>query len=230
MRKGDMRVICGIVMLAVLLGLTIPSQAQSYTVWGQVFDEDGITPVDGANVTVTDINTGDSISTTTAGGGYYQVVFSPPATDPVSIGDTLQISAIYDGKINITTVSATGSPQKVDLILVMILPHVDISTDKFIYYPGDTMNITINISNPTDKTIIFKRFIGIPQYRYWKLVEEKEIAAGTSTIMHRKLSIKKWGDVPFGAVWYVHLKDPNTKEVLSADSTCWAFSPKTKNT
>ena len=42
MRKGDMRVIWGIVMLAVLLGLTIPSQAQSYTVWGQVFDEDGI--------------------------------------------------------------------------------------------------------------------------------------------------------------------------------------------
>ena len=97
MRKGDMRVIWGIVMLAVLLGLTIPSQAQSYAVWGQVFDEDGITPVDGANVTVTDINTGDSISTTTAGGGYYQVVFGPPATKPVNIGDTPILTGLVAG-------------------------------------------------------------------------------------------------------------------------------------
>ena len=151
MRKGDMRVICGIVMLAVLLGLTIPSQAQSYTVWGQVFDEDGITPVDGANVTVTDINTGDSISTTTAGGGYYQVVFGPPATDPVSIGDTLRIEASYNNKMNTTTVSATGSPQKVDLILRFVdtippvINYVIVSPSEV--SPGEPVHVIVNATD-----------------------------------------------------------------------------------
>ena len=111
-------IVSAVLFVVLFLGMIAAAQAQPYTVWGRVFDEDGITPVDGANVTVTDINTGESLSTTTAGGGYYQVVFGPPATTyRVSIGDTLRIEASYNNKMNTTTVSATGSPQKVDIVL-----------------------------------------------------------------------------------------------------------------
>ena len=108
-----------VVVLAILFFTGImPAQAQTYQVWGQVFSTDGVTSVDDANVTVTDLNTGDSLSDITKGGGYYQTIFGPPSTDhPITIGDILQINATYGSLANITTVTATGSPQQVDLIL-----------------------------------------------------------------------------------------------------------------
>ena len=117
MKKGLIGIAVGIVVVMAVFGLIAPVQAQTYTVWGQVFDTDGVTPVDGVNVTVTDLDTTDSLSAVTAGGGWYQTVFGPPSTDPVNIGDTLQIVATYGTLTNTTTVTATGSPQQVNLIL-----------------------------------------------------------------------------------------------------------------
>ncbi len=67
------------VAFAVLFGLIAPAQA-TYTIYGQVFDTDETTPVVGADVNVTDLNTGDSLSTPTIEGGGYQVVFGFPGT------------------------------------------------------------------------------------------------------------------------------------------------------
>jgi len=106
-----------LVVFLVLLGLIIPAQA-TYTVWGQVVDTDGTTALNGVDVTVTDLNTSDSISTTTAGGGYYQVIFGPPGTpNEVKVGDPLHFNATYGSKKNTTIVTATGSGQVVNLIL-----------------------------------------------------------------------------------------------------------------
>ena len=117
MKKGLISIATSVVVIAVILGLIVPVQAQTYTVWGQVFDTDGITPVDGVTVTVTDLDTTDSLQYVTAGGGYYQTVFGPPATNATNIGDTLQIVATFGALANTTTVTATGSPQQVNLIL-----------------------------------------------------------------------------------------------------------------
>jgi len=112
-----------IVVFAALLGLMTSVQSQPvqpYTVQGYVYDTDGVTPVDGVNVIVTELNTSDSVSSTTAWGGFYYVTFGWPQTGPVYIGDQLQIFATYDGgnKTNTTIVTVTGtSPQIVDLIL-----------------------------------------------------------------------------------------------------------------
>ena len=120
MKKRLIGIVASMVVFIAVFGLIAiaPVQAQTYTVWGQVFDTDGVTPVDGVDVTVTDLDTADSLPYVTTGGGWYQAVFGPPGTAyPVNIGDTLQISATYGNLINTTTVTATGTPQQVDLIL-----------------------------------------------------------------------------------------------------------------
>ena len=117
MKKRLISIATSAVVIAVIFGLIAPVQAQTYTVWGQVFDTDGVTPVDGANVIVTNLDTTDSLSAVTAGGGYYQTVFGPPATAPVTVGDTLRIDATYGALSATKTVTATGSPQQEDLTL-----------------------------------------------------------------------------------------------------------------
>ena len=119
MKKGQISIAISIVVFAALFGMIAPVQAGMYTVQGYVYDTDGVTAVDGVDVTVTDITTGDSLSDTTKYGvGFYSVVFGWPATADVTAGDTLEIVATYGTLTNTTTVTATGvSPQIVDLIL-----------------------------------------------------------------------------------------------------------------
>jgi len=129
MEKRLKSIAVSIVIFAVLFGLMAPVQAQepyvhpTYTVVGFVYDIDGKTPVDGVDVTVTDIDTGDSLSYTTIGGGYYAVVLGPMGTpSPVTEGDEIEIFATYDSgnKTNTTIITAGGeedSPRFVELIL-----------------------------------------------------------------------------------------------------------------
>ena len=160
MKKGLVGIAVGIVVVMAVFGLIAPVQAQTYTVWGQVFDTDGVTPVDGVNVTVTDLDTTDSLSAVTAGGGWYQTVFGPPSTDyPVNLGDTLQISATYENLTNTTTVTATGTPQQVDLVLrekalpplIQFIPPTpannSINTTGYI-------NIRVNVTDPDDEVSV----------------------------------------------------------------------------
>ena len=112
-----------IVVFALLSGMIAPVQAISvpFTIYGQVFDTDGTTPVDGVNVTVTNLETGSSAEpTVTASGGRYADNLGnlrPNSTH--SEGDRIQIFADNGvGKTNTTVVSrAVTSPQQVDLIL-----------------------------------------------------------------------------------------------------------------
>ncbi len=116
MKNRLISIAMSIVVFAVLFGMMAPVQAQPYTVQGYVYDTAGVTLVDGVNVTITNLNTSDSLSDTTEYGGFYSVVFGWPAT-PVTIGNILQINATYPCMTNTTTVTATVSPQTVNLIL-----------------------------------------------------------------------------------------------------------------
>ena len=101
-----------------------PVQARCvpFTIYWQVFDTDGTTPVDGVNVTVTNLETGSSEEpTVTASGGYYadNLGHLKPNCSHRE-GDRIQIFADdgKTGKTNTTVVPrAATSPQLVDLIL-----------------------------------------------------------------------------------------------------------------
>jgi len=118
-KRLESKIVVGLVIFVILSGLTasIPAQ-QPYVVYGQVFDTDGVTPVDGVNVTVTCIETTVSRSYITSNGGWYSVDLGDPDLGSPSPGDTIRIFAdAGDGRTNTTEVTAIGTPQRVDLIL-----------------------------------------------------------------------------------------------------------------
>ena len=49
-------------------------------------------------------------------------------------------------------------------------PTISITTDNAIYHPGDTIIVTINLTNPLNTTqeLLFIWFFGIPDEGYWK--------------------------------------------------------------
>ena len=156
MKKRLISIAMGIVVFVALFGLITPVQAQiSYRLSGQVFNTDGVTPVDGVDVTVMDVNTTDSISTTTAGGGWYQTVFGPPATNPVNEGDILQINATYGPCLtNTTTVTATGSPQRLNLTLQAdttppAIQFIDPTPANNSVYTTNYVNVSVNVTDPS---------------------------------------------------------------------------------
>jgi len=113
-----------VVLVAVaLLGLILPVQALGvpFTIYGQVFDSDGTTPVDGVTVMVSNLATGSSVpSTVTASGGWYSVnLGNLKPNEAHAAGDNIEISA-DDGAGNTDTVvipRAASNPQLVNLIL-----------------------------------------------------------------------------------------------------------------
>ena len=86
-----------LVILAVLLGMiaSVQSQGVPFTIYGQVFDTDGTTPVDGVTVNVTNLDTGSSVPlVVTASGGWYSVNLGNLQPNPAhSAGSNIQVAA-----------------------------------------------------------------------------------------------------------------------------------------
>jgi hypothetical protein len=101
-------------------------------------------------------------------------------------------------------------------------PTVSISTDSFEYSPGDTMTITIDITNPTEESVMFQWYWGVPLFSVWLPVMSVPIPAGYDDTVDLSFTIPNWGLTPFGNVFYVHLLDAGG-EVLDADCACWAY-------
>ena len=104
------------------------------------------------------------------------------------------------------------------------IPSVSISTDKTTYTTGDTMTVTINISNPTEDSVMFQWYWGVPQYSIWRSVKSATIPAGYANTLNFSFTIPNWGSTPFGNVFYVQLLDESS-EVLDAEVAWWAYSP-----
>ena len=103
-------------------------------------------------------------------------------------------------------------------------PEVRVSTDKAEYFPGDTMNININISNPTDNNVLFELYLIIPQ-KINSLVYNKSIPPGYKCEVTKQIKCNWSVRRPFGAIWYAHLIDSRSGKVLSQDAACWTFTP-----
>ena len=130
--KGKMEkrwVSMAVVVFALLFGMIAPVQAIGvpFTIYGQVFENDGTTPVDGVYVTVTNIETGSSAepAVTASGGHYVENLGNLRPNSSHNVGDRIQIFADdgETGKTNTTVVSRAGtSPQQVDLTLQASTP------------------------------------------------------------------------------------------------------------
>ena len=118
----------------------------------------------------------------------------------------------------------------VEWLLAEEKPSVSISTDKFKYCPCDNMTVTIDISNPTDDPVIFKWYLGIPTFGYWRQIYRVTLPASFNKTFEVPFHIGEWGKTPFSAVWYVDLQDPETGQELDADCACWSYCPKCGNT
>lgn len=104
-------------------------------------------------------------------------------------------------------------------------PSVSISSDKARYSPGDTMTITLNITNPTRNPVILEWYIGVPHSNKWITEAIATIPAGYSKTHTIPIPIGNWGPSPLGLVHYVHILDPTTREVLAQDAAVFAYSP-----
>ena len=104
-------------------------------------------------------------------------------------------------------------------------PTISIETDKFKYCPRNTMNITIDISNPTKSPVTFNWYLGVPTFGYWGQIYSGTLPAGFEYTFERPLHIGAWGEIPFSAVWYVDLQEPETGQELTADCACWSYCP-----
>lgn len=104
-------------------------------------------------------------------------------------------------------------------------PTVSISTDSFQYSPGDLMNVTLNIDNPTANPVTFDWYIGVPHSNTWVTCASAPIPAGYNNIHTILIPVGNWGPSPFGIVHYVHMLDSGTGEVLVQDATTFAYSP-----
>jgi len=147
-----------IVVFAALFGLIAPVQARCipFTIYGQVFDTDGTTPVDGVNVTITNIETGSSEEPTiTALGGYYADNLGHLKPNCLNReGDKIKIFADDGtGKTNTTVVSrAAISPQLVDPILNPAHPNITsfAPPSPVNDYEGVIRTFNITINQPVD--------------------------------------------------------------------------------
>ena len=308
-----------------------------FTMYGQVFDIDGVSPVDGVTVTVTNIETGSSVDpTATANGGWYLVnlgnlkpdyshsegdriqIFAddgagktnttvvlraatspqrvdlilqglapepPVVTNPSANPDTIYANEVDTSRLNVTvtdnvavdmvtvdltsiggpikvmaaiaenvysteTTAAAGTPPgtyylkvnatdidgnyngTVDIILNVETPKpsISISTDKTAYAPGDIMNITLSLKNPTADSIdtYFIWYFGLPDYGYWTpiLVTPLTLPPNFDHSYDILIPIGNWGSVGFNATWYVALLETAAPyEIISWDTADWRYAP-----
>ena len=153
----------------------------------------------------------------------------------IDVGDvtSYQLSGLTNGVkyyVAITAYDTTGDESwysnEVSATPHIIIPPptVSIETDKFEYSPSDTMTITIDITNPTEDSVMFQWYWGVPQYSIWRSVKSAPIPPGYDDTHDFSFTIPNWGSTSFGNVFYVQLLD-GSGEVLDADVTWWAYSP-----
>lgn len=122
------------------------------------------------------------------------------------------------GNINLTWVNDTAKTALPPL-------SVSVSTDQEIYTPGDLMKVTININNPSANSVVFEQYAIVPQKSLTKLIKKMTVPSGNTTTLTTLLTVGNWSSKPFGALWYVHLLNSTSGDILAQDNTMWIYTP-----
>jgi hypothetical protein len=144
----------------------------------------------------------------------------------MTVGETYtgHITVTSNGETTVGTIKVT--PQSIPTPDTVIT----VTTDKFKYCPDDTMRISVNITNPMVGDVLFEwygvkveREEGVPQFSLWIPVNNRTIL-GNRTIKE-DVPIVDAGPEPFEIILSARLVDPETGQVLAADSTCCIYCP-----
>ncbi len=104
-------------------------------------------------------------------------------------------------------------------------PTVRVSTDKPEYSPGDVMNVSLEICNPTEEVETFEWYFGVPQLGIWATLTSTQLPAEFDETFTVPISVGEWGATPFGIVQYVQLLDPESGEILDQDLCLAKYNP-----
>ncbi len=98
------------------------------------------------------------------------------------------------------------------------------------FSPGDTMNLTIRIVNPTATTKNYNLLWYINLKR-WKPVAIVPVTLnpGFDRTYFVPYTVGNWGSSAFGGMWGVALQDPKTKKLVSTDIVSWTYTPSAKS-
>jgi parallel beta-helix repeat protein len=124
----------------------------------------------------------------------------------------------------LTVTDDKAASQSISKTIIVLSPTVSISTDKFEYYPGDTMTISIDLSNPTEDGVMFYWYWGVPQFDIWDPITAVPIPAHYDTATNLSFSIPNLDSIPFVNIFEVHLLNASGN-VLDRDATGWAYTP-----
>ena len=137
---------------------------------------------------------------------------------------------LVDGK-HTTTVRvadrAGNTVMKTWSFIVTTKPSVFISLDKASFSSGDTMNITINVLNPTGdvQKANFSLRLNTPAYDYSIIDIPVTLVAGFDEIYLIPYTVGNFGASSFEAQWNVSLLDPETSEIINSDTAEWTYVP-----
>ncbi len=110
-------------------------------------------------------------------------------------------------------------------------PTVAVTTDKTTYTAGDTMNVEIEVANPTEDRLALQWWWLVPQYSVCVPVTPipVSIPAGYDETLEYSFAIPNWGATGFGNVFYVQLAEEagagGGGEVLDVGTAGWIYSP-----
>ena len=106
--------------------------------------------------------------------------------------------------------------------------NVTISTDKFEYTAGETMLISITLSNPTEEwqPVYFAWRLDLPDYdlQYWIMKKAIYLPSDYEQTFTIPFTLGDYR-IPFNASWYVALYNTTTLEVISEDTADWRYVP-----
>jgi len=204
-----------------------------YWLTTNVTDEVG-KPIENAKVKVTEDPSGMEVKTDYTDKNGISKMFLPSNittsdSEHIAFVGNYFVQAFKNGyESDKESISFTDNLQ-INLTIEISQPTVSISTDKYKYSPGDTMNIIIHLENPTEtaQQVIFAWYLILPDYDYWQKIMFTKITLpqGFDESFSMPLRIKYWSPIEFNATWHVVLLDKTTYEIISEDDADWKYVP-----
>ncbi|MFQ6072702.1 MAG: hypothetical protein ACE5KT_08410, partial [Methanosarcinales archaeon] len=78
-------------------------------------------------------------------------------------------------------------------------------------------------SNPSASSVIYELYLGVPQFKYWKSFERKILSSGEYSFTY-SLKLGNFSS-SFSGIWFGHLLNSTSSEVLAQDSALWIYDP-----